>query len=128
MTFSNKDIKVFIQFERSGWELVANTYHDHWGVPSRVVAPLFVMVRAIAERLVFRLATTTKNVFLFAGICTVEIGSQRDVLNHVWSVFDNCDRYICQIPNGLGPYHQLKELMRQRDRFACEYSPISHHL
>ena len=100
MTFSNKDIKVFIQFERSGWELVANAYHDHWGVPSRVVAPLFVMVRAVAKRLVFRLATTTKNVFPIAGICTVEFGIQRDVLNHVWSVFDNGDRYIFRFQMG----------------------------
>ena len=64
------------------------------GVSSRVVTPLFIMVRAIAERLVFGLATTTKNVFLFGGICTVEFGIQRDVLNDVWSVFYNGDRYI----------------------------------
>lgn len=31
MKFSGKDIESFIQFERSGWELAANAYHDHWG-------------------------------------------------------------------------------------------------
>jgi SAM-dependent methyltransferase len=31
MTFTPEDMESFVEFEKSGWERVANAYHDHWG-------------------------------------------------------------------------------------------------